>query len=209
MVSRPASILVYGGLVSLNTVFSRAWATSAGPGMAAALDYAMRCVGVPLAFLVMPVSNSLLPEIARLRSMSRIKEAYRLIDSTTALTALAAVAACAAGVAFRSPLIRLLFERGSFSSESTALVAAVFLGFAPSLVGWTLLELTSRTLFALDQPWLPVLASAVPVLLNIGLSVGFRVQAPQFIGLGASCGFLAGFFLLIILARKNRDTALH
>ena len=40
-------------------------------GMAAALDYCMRGVGVPLALLVNPISNSLLPEIARLRSLSR------------------------------------------------------------------------------------------------------------------------------------------
>lgn len=209
MLSRPGFIFVYASLVSLNVIFSRAWATSAGPGMAAAVDYAMRCVGVPLAFLVMPVSNALLPEIARLRSLSRIREAYRLIDKTTALAALAAGAACAAGVAFRTPAIRLLFERGSFTAESTHLVAAVFLGFAPSLVGWTLLELTSRTLFALDQPWLPALASAVPVLVNVALSAGFRMYAPQLLGLGASLGFLAGFFLLIILARRRRPAALH
>ena len=35
------------------------------PGMAAALDYCMRGVGVPLAILVSPISNSLLPELAR------------------------------------------------------------------------------------------------------------------------------------------------
>ena len=39
------------------------------PGMAAALEYCMRGVGVPLAILVNPTANSLLPEIARLRSL--------------------------------------------------------------------------------------------------------------------------------------------
>ena len=51
-------------------LFTRAYATHAGPGMAAALDYCMRGVGVPMAILVNPISNSLLPEIARLRSMA-------------------------------------------------------------------------------------------------------------------------------------------
>lgn len=204
MAGRPAYILVYSGLVALNVIFSRAYSTAAGPGMAAALDYTMRCIGVPLAFLVMPVSNSLLPEIARLRSLDRIREAFRLIDKTTALVALAAVAGTAAGVAFRRPIIALLFERGSFTAESTQLVSAVFLGFAPSLIGWSLLELTSRTLFALDQPWLPVLASALPVAVNVAVSLSLRLLDPRFIGLGASLGFLAGFFVLIVLARIQR-----
>jgi hypothetical protein len=43
---------------------------------------------------VNPISNSLLPEIARLRSLFRLREAFRLIDRTIALAALAVVAGC-------------------------------------------------------------------------------------------------------------------
>ena len=80
--------------------------------MAAALDYSMRCLNVPLAYLINPVSNSLLPEIARLRSRFQLRQAFRLIDKTIALAALIAVAGCAVGIALREPLIRLLFETG-------------------------------------------------------------------------------------------------
>ena len=82
---------------------TRAYATHVGPGTAAALDYSMRCIGVPLAFLVSPMSNSLLPEIARLRSLFRIRDAFRLIDRTLLLAGLASVSACAVGVAVRGP----------------------------------------------------------------------------------------------------------
>src|SRR5260370_17607667 len=93
----------------------------------------MGCIGVPLTFLVSPISNSLLPEIARLRSLLRLPEALRLIDRTLALAGLAAVAACAVGGAGRGPVIALLFEPGSFPPDSPRLVAAGFLGFAPRL----------------------------------------------------------------------------
>jgi hypothetical protein len=75
-------VSLYAVSLALNIVFTRAWATHIGPGMAAALDYCMRGVGVPLAFLVSPISNSLLPEIARLRSLRRFREAFHLIDRT-------------------------------------------------------------------------------------------------------------------------------
>ena len=74
----PASFLLYAGLIALNVIVTRAYATHAGPGMAAALDYSMRCLTVPLAYLVTPVSNSLLPEIARLRSRFQLRQAFRL-----------------------------------------------------------------------------------------------------------------------------------
>ena len=84
---------------------------------------------VPLALLVQPISNSLLPEIARLRSLFRLRDALRLIDKTIALTALVAVVRLRVRArSSASPAIALLFQHGSFTAESTRLVASVFLG---------------------------------------------------------------------------------
>ncbi len=204
LLARPASFLLYAGLIALNVIVTRAYATHAGTGMAAALDYSMRCLTVPLAYLITPVSNSLLPEIARLRSRLQFRQAFRLMDKTIALVALVAVAGCAVGIALRTPLISLLFERGSFTAQSTRLVSAVFLGFAPSLIGWSLLELTSRSLFALDRPQLALRTVAIPVVFNLAFVLLVRSPEPQWIGLGASLGFLIAFLLLFSLVRINR-----
>jgi putative peptidoglycan lipid II flippase len=204
ILAKPAFFMVYAAGLGLNITFTRAYATHAGPGMAAALDYCMRGVGVPLAILVTPISNSLLPEIARLRSLLRLREAFRLIDKTTALAALAAVGGCGFALLFRQPAIRLLFQRGQFHAESTLLVAAVFLCLGPSLVGWSLMEISSRSLFALDRPWPPVIAAWIPVTCNVVLTLWLHSARPQLIGLGASLGLLTGFAVLFAMAHALR-----
>ncbi|HWC97441.1 MAG TPA: lipid II flippase MurJ, partial [Candidatus Sulfopaludibacter sp.] len=195
---------VYAAGLALNITFTRAYATHAGPGMAAALDYCMRGVGVPMALLVSPISNSLLPEIARLRSQFRIREAFRLIDRTVALAALIAVGGCAFALFFRHPAVALFFQRGSFTSESTAMVSAVFLGLGPSLVGWSLLEITSRSLFALDKPWPPVIAASIPVVFNACLTLRLHSFQPELLGIGSSLGLVLGFLVLFVTAHWNR-----
>jgi putative peptidoglycan lipid II flippase len=207
ILAKPAFFMVYAAGLAANITFTRAYATHVGPGMAAALDYCMRGVGVPMALLVNPISNSLLPEIARLRSLFRLREAFRLIDRTMALTALVAVAGCAFAIAFRKPAIALFFQHGSFTADSTRLVAAVFLGLGPSLVGWSLLEIGSRSLFALNRPWPPVIAAVVPVLLNVTLTLRMRSFAPELLGVGSSLGLLAGFAVLFVMMRMNRVTS--
>ena len=204
ILTKPAFFVVYAAGIGLNITFTRAYATHAGPGMAAALDYCMRGVGVPLALLVNPISNSLLPEIARLRSLFRLREAFRLIDRTTALAALAAVGGSGFALLFRQPAIRLLFQRGSFTPESTVMVSAVFLSFGTSLVGWSLLEIFSRSLFALDRPWPPVIAAWIPLFSNVALTLWIHTYQPQLIGLGASVGLLAGFAALFAIAHFKR-----
>ena len=204
ILGRPMTVSLYAVSLALNIVFTRAWATHIGPGMAAALDYCMRGVSVPLAFLVSPISNSLLPEIARLRSQLRLRQAFRLIDRTLGLAALAAVAGCGVALALRQPAIAILFQRGNFTAESTTLVSTVFLGLAPSLIGWSLLELTGRALFALDRPALALGAAFIPVLVNVALTLWFHSLQPQWIGLGASVGLMAGFLALFAAAHASR-----
>jgi len=204
ILGKPAFFVVYAAGLGLNITFTRAYATHAGPGMAAALDYCMRGVGVPMALLVSPISNSLLPEIARLRSLFRIREAFRLIDRTVALTAAIAIGGCAFALVFRHPAVALFFQRGSFTSQSTDLVSAVFLGLGPSLVGWSLLEITSRSLFALDRPWPPVIAASIPLLFNVCLTLWMHSFQPQLLGIGSSLGLLLGFVVLFAMAHLHR-----
>ena len=99
-------------------------------------------------------------------------------------------------------MIAILFQRGNFTAESTILVSAVFLGLAPSLIGWSLLELTGRALFALDRPALALCAAFIPVLVNVALTLWLHSSKPQLIGLGASVGLMAGFLALFGGARQ-------
>ena len=72
------------------------------------------------------------------------------------------------------------------------------------LIGWSLLELTSRSLFALDHTWLPLCASVASVLCNFGVIWWLGDPRPESIGLGVSVGLLAGFALLFVLVRTRR-----
>ncbi|MDP9055259.1 MAG: hypothetical protein M3N93_13315, partial [Acidobacteriota bacterium] len=133
ILTRPGMFMLYAGLIAGNLVVTRTYATHGGPGMAAAFDYCIRCVNVVMAYLVYPVAATLVPEIARLRGANETPKAYALMGRSLVLMAVAATLSCAAGVMLRAPVIALLFERGNFTAESTRLVSAVFLGFAPSL----------------------------------------------------------------------------
>lgn len=206
ILGKPALYLVYASMISANVIATRAFATHAGPGMAAAFDYCLRCVSVVVAYLVYPVANSLLPEIARLRGLNRTHEAYRLLDKSLGLMTAASIAACAIGIFVRRPAIAILFQHGSFTGDSTILVSRVFLGFAPAIAAWAVLDLMSRCFFALDRPRMPVVAAFIPVTVNatVMLLAG-KIQDPAFLASGASIGLTvacAAFFASAHLNRK-------
>ena len=208
---KPGMFLLYAGLIAGNVVVTRRFATYSGPGMAAAFDYCIRCVNVFIAYMVYPVASTLVPEIARLKGMNDDRRAYRLIDRGVGMMAVAAIASCAIGITLREPLIRLLFQRGSFTADSTEMVSGVFLGFAPSLVGWALMDLISRCFFALDRPKLPLIAAFIPISVNLAMMSLFlaqgRLMSPPMLGLGASAGLVAGFLTLFTMIHVRRKAA--
>lgn len=207
ILTRPAMYLLFATLLSANILVTRAFATHAGPGMAAALDYCLRCISVVVAYLVYPVANSLLPEIGRLRNANDSARAYHLIDRSVGWMAAASIAACVMALLLRKPLIVLLFEHGRFTAESTAMVSAVFLGFVPGIAGWALLDLICRCSFALDRPGLSVLCAFIPVLVNLLVTLLIPVTANT-LALGASAGMIAGFAVLFGLTRfRGRNLA--
>ncbi|MDE3196988.1 MAG: hypothetical protein KGN84_11625 [Acidobacteriota bacterium] len=203
--AKPALYLVYASMIAANVIATRAFATHAGPGMAAAFDYCLRCVSVVVAYLVYPVANSLLPEIGRLRALNRTQEAYRLLDKSIGIMAAASVAASVIGILLRKPAIAILFQHGSFTSDSTVLVARVFLGFAPAIAAWAVLDLMSRCFFALDRPRMPVVASMIPITVNatVMLLIG-QIRDPAFLCLGAALGLAVACTAFFTSAHLNR-----
>jgi len=205
---KPGMFLLYAGLIAANVMVTRAFATHAGSGMAAAFEYCMRCANVVVAYLVYPVASTLVPELARLRATNNAQKVWRLIDRSVGIMALGSAAACAVGIWLRTPVITLLFQRGNFTPQSTLLVSAVFLGFAPSLVGWALMDLIARCFFAVDRYKLPLAAACVPVTVNLVVMTFLRAEGrlgdPAMLGTGASAGLAAGFALLFAMIHIQR-----
>jgi len=73
-------------------------------------------------------------------------------------------------VLLRTPLIRLLYEGGSFTAQSTQMVAWALLWYALGLVGHSLLEVIVRAFYALHDTRTPVMVGVLAMSLNVAFS---------------------------------------
>jgi len=69
------------------------------------------------------------------------------------------------------PFIQLLFQRGQFTAESTALTAYTLQFFALGLVAHCALEIVTRAYYALHDTLTPVVFGVAAMALNVGLSL--------------------------------------
>lgn len=202
----PLPVLVYSILVGLNAVVARAFASTFGVGATAGFDYSLRLLGVPLALLVVPLSSSLLSEIARFRSQHDSGAALRAIRKAALLTGVLAGALTAIVVLYAPWIVSLLFERGSFTAISTATVAAILRGFFPALVAWSVMDVLSRSLFSLGRTYVPLAAAGMCLLVNTTVCAEAPIRSITGIGFGSIAGFAAGAAIVAIHLWRLRRT---
>jgi putative peptidoglycan lipid II flippase len=166
--------------------------------MTAAFDYGFRLFRVPLALLVIPLSQSLLPEISSLEaSPRRRRDAGRVMQRAAVLTLAVSASMMLIIMGLRDELVAVLFERGEFGAASTAAVATVLLGYMPVILGRGMVDLLSRTLFSLGEYRTPVLAAGVALALNAAVCAVLPSFEPRLIGLGAILGFNVGGWIIV------------
>ena len=193
LLAGPAPIMGQALAMELITAVSRAYASTFGPGMTSAFDYAYKLFRVPVALLVVPLSHSLLPELSsRQGSAEHRKTALLAAERGAMLTVAGGAVVMAAMMLLRKPIVEILFQRGEFQSASTDAVATILLGYMPVVIGRGLTDFLSRSQFAMGRVRTPLAATVLALLLNFAICVALPPDEPLLIGLGATVGFSVG-----------------
>jgi putative peptidoglycan lipid II flippase len=160
-----------------------------------AIDAAFRIYMLPQGMFSVAVATVLFPQLSRLAS----RRDYDGLQAVTGVgirqIALLLLPAAAATLVLATPIVRLVYQRGEFNTESTILTSQALFYFAFSLPfnGWNLL--LTRTFFALQKPWLPTALALASLVLNAAIS--FALYKPLgipgvVIGTAISNAFLTG-----------------
>jgi putative peptidoglycan lipid II flippase len=109
-------------LMSFTVIIDQFYAVGLGTGSVATLGYANRILSLILSLAAIAVSRATLPIFSRSREDDN-GEIYRVAIYWTRLMFLAGIAAMLVGYVLAPAIIRILFERGQFGPDDTAIVA--------------------------------------------------------------------------------------
>ena len=116
-------------------------------------------------------------------------------------------------IVLASPIIALIFERGSFTADDTAATALALRYYAIGLVGYSIVRIVSPAFYALRRSRIPVVASITSVVVNVALNVVLvRVMGYAGLALGTSLAAIVNAAFsssAAARARRHRGTARH
>ena len=151
-----------------------------------------------------------LPTLSAQAELGQLDALRKTLSGIIRVILLLAIPSTIGLILIRYPLVRVLYERGAFTSHSTDLVSWALLWYSAGLVGHSLVEVLSRAFYALHDTKTPVsvgvIAMAINILLSFGLASLFeRVGWLPLGGLALANSLataLESVALLIILRRR-------
>jgi putative peptidoglycan lipid II flippase len=197
--------LLTGGVTQINLLVGQIIA-SAQEGAISILNYADRINQLPLGVIGIAIGVVLLPELSRTLKAGNHDDAQHLQNRSLEFGLGLTLPAAVGFVLFSGPLVNILYERGAFTPETTALTAAALSAFATGLPAYVLIKVFSPAYFARLDVKSPMWFSFAAVVVNI---VGSLALFPRFghVGIAAATSISAwlNFALLAGMLWRRGD----
>jgi len=160
------------GIVNLDQLINSVFGTLVNREAPRAIDQAFRVYMLPQGLFSVSVATVLFPTLSRMASRRDAAGMRAAVGTGMRQINLLLIPAAAFMIVLSTPIVRLLFERGTFNARSTELVSIALFWFAFSLPFGGLNLLLTRTFFAVQKPWIPTSLAALNIVVDIILSVG-------------------------------------
>jgi putative peptidoglycan lipid II flippase len=142
------------GLINFNMLVNSLFGSLVSEQSPAAIDKAFRIYQLPQGIFSVAIATVLFPTLARFASRGELENLRATMANGMRQILFVLVPAGAAVLVLSEPMIRLVYQRGEFTPEQTALVATALFWFAFSLPTNGLYLLQTRTFFSLQRPWM-------------------------------------------------------
>ncbi len=191
----------------INVLVASGFAFAVGEGIVSAFNYAVRLMELPQGVFGVSLAVYLLPTLSGLAAEKKYPE-FRatLRDGIVYLVFINALATVLL-VALAEPMVRLLFERGSFRAEDTPEVAVALVALAPGLVAFSLVNILGRAFYALGDTGTPMRVSVFCLVLNVVITIPLVWWLKQAgMGVANSVTGILNVALLFLALRKKLKT---
>ncbi|AFZ47821.1 integral membrane protein MviN [Cyanobacterium stanieri PCC 7202] len=188
------------GMLHIN-VYTDLFFASYLPNAAAAMRYANFVVLTPVGIISNVILVPFLPVFSRLTEPDKWDELKLKIRQSLVLTGLTMFPFSAIFVALSEPIIRIIFERGVFRADASALVAPVLLAYGLGMFFYLARDVLVRVFYALGDGNTPFKISILNIFLNAFLDYilvrSFEVQGLVFATIGVNVISMIIFIFLL------------
>ncbi len=194
------------GVIKVNFIVIFNLASRLGQGNVSALDYGWDLMQMPQTIIGSAIGIVLFPTMSELAAQGDLVGLRRTTAQALRIILALSIPAMVGLIVLGRPIIQVLFERGQFGPDSTAVVYQSLQFWALALVAHSALEVVNRLFYAQKDTTTPLVTAVVGMVVNLGLAV--TLYRPLHAGgLALSNGVAVTVEVLLLLTIAHRRMA--
>ncbi|MCX7857196.1 MAG: murein biosynthesis integral membrane protein MurJ [Deltaproteobacteria bacterium] len=196
--------LIGASIVPINNCIDRIIASYLPEGHVASLTYAFRIFILPFSLFAVPIYTVAFSSISRLYHEKNWKSLFSQLDNSIVLMCVTLVPSLFLLCGIRTEIVKLLYERGAFTSYETELTSRALFGYGLGLLFYGLSILFVRAFNGIHDTKTPAVAGITSIFLNALLDIILMRPYQNFgIALATSIVSLYNFLLLFLIWRRR------
>ncbi|MGG7060703.1 lipid II flippase MurJ, partial [Clostridium tertium] len=132
----------------INTVVNRTLASTLESGTITALNYANKLIMFAVGILVISLSTVLYPVLSKLASENKFKAFKYNLSKSLNIIIITMVPVMVITMVLSTPIIKMLFEKGSFDSRATYLTSTALFYYSIGIVAYGLRDILSKAFYS-------------------------------------------------------------
>lgn len=182
----------------INVAVNQAFATHLGEGAVSHYSFAFRLMTFPLGIIGVSLATVTLPETARHASSMRTDLVLSALIRSLRMAMFFVFPVCFLMWVLRYHLVRIIFQHGMFSAESTVATADILGWFLIGIAGTSFVKILSNTFYSMKDTKTPVVVSFFSSAVNV-VSVFALKQRMGINGLALAVSMASIFNFLCLL----------
>lgn len=190
-------VFIGSAVNQINSVVDRSLASTLGDGIITVLNSANRLNSFVLGIFIVTITAVVYPILSRLSNENNRDQFVQSIANSINLVILLIIPISVGSIILSEPIVRVVFERGAFSSDATIMTSIALKCYSIGILGFGLREVLNKVFYSLQDTKTPMINGVLAVGFNIVLNFIF-IKSFGYAGLALATS-LAGIVCIILL----------
>lgn len=168
-------VLISSWVQPLCNVINMSFGSGLGDGAVSALNWANKIYIIMVGIFAYAITNFIFPKLSRLSSGDNDVAFAETTRMSVGWIIFIIALVSALFLALSNPIISVVFERGSFTEESTAITGSALFFYSWGMIGYAICEALNKSFYAIQDGKTPMYTSIFGVIVNIACAAIFVV----------------------------------
>lgn len=196
-------VMVGTWIQPISTMINNAFGSTI-PNALTTLNWANKLYLIVSSVFTVSLTNYIFPRLSR-QSVQEDNDSYRATLKTSFLLIVTVlIPICMLMLAFKTPIIEIVYKRGAFTENDLYLTAGAFFYYSLGIPFYGLLDLLNKAYYARKNMLVPCLTAVAAIVLNVVLSF-LLMQVMKSFGLALATSLTAVFMAVVLCYLLNRE----